>query len=126
MCSIEDYVQNKGSALERYHREVFTYDAAFYQNWITQHAKQTFEDSKKIIDQYTLNGNSQIIPLSHFIQNATYAREQVENKKIISSENKTRTLKQEEERRAGFINASILFYAILNIGIIIAVTLIIL
>lgn len=126
MCSIKDYVEGQGNAEARYYREVFSYDASFYQNFISSHAQQILDESKKLIDQNTLNGNPHALNLSNCIQKASYAREQLYNDRVVANENKSRTLKRNEERRAGFINASILFYAILNIGIIIAVTLIIL
>ena len=126
MCPIKDYVKGNGTPQERYYREVFSFDAAFYYHLISNQAKQALEESKKIIDPLTLNGSIHASTLSNYIRQATYAREQVENQKVINKENKARTLKQDKERRAGFIHASILFYAILNIGIIIAVTLIIL
>jgi len=74
-------------------------------------------DGKSIDNTFTSNGNEKIY---------NYENETEQQEKVINKENKARTLKQDEERRAGFIHASILFYAILNIGIIIAVTLIIL
>jgi len=68
-----------------------------------------------------------IVDTAGRLHNKKYLMDELNKiQKVINKENKARTLKQDEERRAGFIHASILFYAILNIGIIIAVTLIIL
>ena len=126
MCSIEDYINGKGTNETRFCREVFLRDATFYQPFISKEANQVLNKSISQIEPYVLSGNQQAATLFHYVNSGKYAREQVNNQQIITRENKARTITKNEERRAGFINASILLYAILNIGIIIAVTLIIL
>ncbi len=126
MCSVENYVNGKGDDFERYNLATFSHDAAFYRNLISPKAQDVFDQNKSKIVQYSLNKNPHAINLLSCIDNAIYKREQQANQKIISFEGQSRILQRNEDRRAGFINASILFYAILNIGIIIAVTLIIL
>lgn len=126
MVPIHDYAKGNVTPEERYCTETFFCDATYYLPFISPKAKKVLEDQTLELEQESLNQNPNVIPIAHYIQQATIAREQNFDQQLFQKENHVRSLKRNEERRAGFINASILLYAILNIGIILAVTLIIL
>lgn len=126
MVPIHTYAKGNVTPEERFCTETFFCDATYYLPFISSKAKQVLEMQTLELEQESLNQNPNILPITHYVQQATIARERNNDQQMTQKENHVRSLKRDEERRAGFINASILLYAILNIGIIIAVTLIIL
>jgi len=125
ICSFLVYSQGKGSEEERQNLETFLYDGTLYSSFISENARHKIEEENHLIEQAYLENNLNAIKMVQLEQQAMDTFEQ-EQQKIISLEQKQRKLIRDEERRAGFIHASILFYAILNLGIMIAVALIIL
>ena len=126
MSHIKDYVNGKGSSEERYNTESFFYYATLYYPYISKRAQELLHKNQLQAEREFLNGNQNAGKLANCINTAKLEQERRNNREMNQQDEKVLRLQKNEERRAGFINASILLYAILNIGILIAVTLIIL
>lgn len=126
MCGIKEYVNGKGTNEERFYTETFFYHATLYYPYISKNAQTVLSKNQLEAEQEFFNGNTNAAKLANCINTAKLEQEKRNNHEILQQDEKVLRLQRNEERRAGFINASILLYAILNIGIVIAVTLIIL
>ncbi len=123
---VQDYVEQRGTPMERYNIETFIYDGIKYQSLITDSAVQELDHAISKIDEALLNKNENALSLDRYRQSALQERENIA---LQSSQARTLKLEQEqsgEQQRAGYINAAILLAVVANLGLLIAVTLIVL
>ncbi len=129
ICKPEDYFSGRGSQNERENLTNFCMDGKRYYDFISPKAQNHVMQIQKLIEQCSLTSDTQnlnILYLAEAFRTASLDYENRNSNRLTNNQEKVLKLQRASERRAGFINASILLYAILNAGIIIAITLIIL
>ena len=123
ISSFSDYAKGHGDAMGDYHFETFVYDSTRYAPYVADTAikqNQVVQDSLMNINDPSYLSNK-IYVLQNYIESAKSVQKQIPSSELNSEYTKV-LIKNPSERRAGFINASILLYAIMNIAIIIAIT----
>ncbi len=126
VVNVEDYLAQKGSQMERYHLEVLAQDGKLYEKYVSDEALKEVQHITEKVDEALLNNNQEALQLQRYMQSA-----ERKNEERYHEMNQARVLKREEQQaesqqRAGYINAAILLSLIANLGILIAVTLIVL
>ncbi len=128
IIKFSDYVNGKGNALEAFHIQTFVYDGTRYESFISETGKKQLQNIQKSVSDAIVSkdpsiDSSKIIELANYMNAAKGVKKEISFSQLQQENGKVLTLtKTPNERRAGFINASILLYAIMNIAIIIAIT----
>ncbi len=123
ISSFSDYAKGRGDAMGDYHIATLLYDAIKYNPYVSDTAKNQSQKLQEALQNcndpsYLPN---KIMDLQNYIRSAEEVKRQISSSELNSEYTKV-LIKNPSERRAGFINASILLYAIMNIAIIIAIT----
>ncbi|MCI8394844.1 MAG: hypothetical protein HFH86_05135 [Bacilli bacterium] len=123
ICDFNVYLDGEGTLEERKNLEQFMLDGNQYFDYLSENAQTQIQNYNTQLAK--MSSDEKISVLKDKLTRIAEKKVQ-QFHRVQKEEQKSKTLKRGFERRAGFINASILLYAILNLGIMIAVLFIIL
>lgn len=126
IVKFSDYAKGACDEMQSYHFQTLAYDAIRYEDYISGTGKKQLEQIQKLVSDASLLNDptidsNKIVVLRNYMEAAKGVKKQGQNVSYQQENGKVLT-RTPLERRAGFINASILLYAIMNIAIIIAIT----
>jgi len=123
ICDFNVYLDGEGTLEERKNLEQFMLDGNQYFDYLSENAQTQIQNYNTQLAK--MSSDEKISVLKDKLTRIAEKKVQ-QFHRVQKEEQKSKTLNRGFERRAGFINASILLYAILNLGIMIAVLFIIL
>lgn len=123
--NLDRSLKGESSTEEMNQLHTFLHDANQYKDYLRDDVLQKTESANQMVEQASTLGNPSATSLAEDIYNG---RKKSEDKVQKQTEEMIRTLKQKQgsERRAGYIQATIILYAVLMLGIFISVGLLLL